>query len=219
MERWATFDCYGTLVDWRSGIRGELARLFGDTRADELLARYFEIEPQVQKGAGIPYRDVLALTLGRLAIEFGLTVPVGEEDGLARSLPRWPVFAEVSAALAEARRRGWRLAILSNTDRDLIETSMTAIGVPFELAVVASEIGAYKPAPRHWAVFAEATGATPDRHIHVAQSLFHDIAATNALGIRSIWINRLGEEPDPEPTRELPDLTGLPDLLDELVPG
>ena len=204
-------------MDWREGIRGELARLFGDVRANELLLRYYEIEPEVQKNASLSYREVLTQTLARLAAESALIVPAGEEDALPRSLASWPVFPEVPGALAEARRRGWRLAILSNTDSDLIEASMAAIGVPFELAVVASEIGSYKPALRHWAVFTEATGATPARHVHVAQSLFHDIAATSELGIRSVWINRLDELPDPEPTRELPDLTRLPDTLDELV--
>lgn len=217
MERWASFDCYGTLVDWREGISSELARLFGADRASELLSRYHEIEPDVQKDTSLSYREVLTQTLARLAAESALIVAIGEEDALPRSLPSWPVFPEVPGALAEARRRGWRLAILSNTDRDLIEASMAAIGVPFELAVVASEIGSYKPALRHWAVFAEATGAAPARHVHVAQSLFHDIAATSELGLRSVWINRLDELPDPEPTRELPDLTRLPDTLDELV--
>lgn len=218
MERWASFDCYGTLVDWRAGIRGELARLFGDDRADELLSRYYEIEPEVQKNPSLRYRDVLTQSLVRLAGEFDLIVPAAEEDALPRSLPSWPVFPEVPVALAEARLRGWRLALLSNTDRDLVDISAARIGVPFELAVVASEIGSYKPAHRHWDVFAETTGATRDRHVHVAQSLFHDIAATKELGISSIWINRLGETSGPTPTRELPDLVGLADALDELVP-
>jgi 2-haloacid dehalogenase len=219
MERWATFDCYGTLVDWRAGIRGELARLFPERRADRLLDRYHEIEPEVQRDGGLAYRDVMTRTLERVATESGLSVPAGEEDALGASLPRWPVFADVRSSLEEARGRGWRLGILSNTDRDLIDASVAEVGVPFEIVVVASEIGSYKPAHRHWEVFADRTGATPDRHVHVAQSLFHDIAATNELGIRSIWINRLGQQPGPQPTRSLEGLTGLADTLDELVPA
>ena len=217
MERWASFDCYGTLVDWREGIRVELARLFGDERADELLSRYHAIEPAIQRDGALTYREVLTLTLARVADEASLTLPAGEEYALPQSLPSWPVFPEALEALLEAHDRSLRLAILSNTDRDLIEASMVAIGVPFELAVVGSEIGSYKPARRHWDVFAELTGATRDRHVHVAQSLFHDIATTSQLGVPSIWINRLGEQPRPMPTRELPDLTRLPDTLDELV--
>ena len=128
------------------------------------------------------------------------------------------MFAEVPGALAEAHGRGWQLVALSNTDRDLIEASLQAIGVPFERAIVASEIGSYKPADEHWRAFYASTGADPSRHVHVAQSHFHDIVPAHDLGIRSIWINRLAERAEPAPTRELPDLTGLADVLDELVP-
>jgi 2-haloacid dehalogenase len=128
------------------------------------------------------------------------------------------VFAEVPGALAEAHERGWRLVALSNSDRGLIEASLRAIGVPFERAIVASEIGSYKPAHGHWRAFYEETGAEKSRHAHVAQSHFHDIVPAHNLGIRSIWINRLRERAEPAPTRELPDLTDLADVLDELVP-
>jgi FMN phosphatase YigB (HAD superfamily) len=128
------------------------------------------------------------------------------------------VFGEVPDALAQAHARGWRLMALSNTDREFIEASLKAIGVPFEGAVVASEIGSYKPRHRHWEAFYEVTGADRGQHVHVAQSHFHDIAPAHELGIPNIWINRLRERGDPAPTRELPDLNGLADVLDELVP-
>ena len=219
--RWATFDCYGTLVDWNAGIRAELARLFGEAEADRLLARYHEVEPRIQaERPDASYRDVMAATLAELASEAGAALPDEERDALGRSLPGWPVFSEVPDALAEAHARGWRLVALSNTDRDFIEASMAAIGVPFERAIVASEIGSYKPAHGHWHAFYEQTGAEPSRHVHVAQSHFHDIGAAHELGIPSIWINRLGERAEPAPTREQPTLTGLADTLDELVaPG
>jgi 2-haloacid dehalogenase len=214
-ERWATFDCYGTLVDWNAGIAAELERLLGDGP----LERYHEVEPRVQREQpGARYRDVMATVLAELASERGVSVPEEERDALGRSLPGWPVFAEVPSALAEARSRGWRLAALTNSDRDLIDASLEAIGVPFDEAVVASEIGSYKPAHGHWRVFSERTGADRDRHVHVAQSHFHDIAPAHELGLVSVWINRLGERHEPAPTRELSDLTGLADVLDELVP-
>ena len=213
--RWATFDCYGTLIDWNGGIRRVLARLVGDDRADELLEQYHELEPQVQADdPALPYRDVMRRVLARLG-----DVPPGEEDALAESLPAWRPFPEVRAALVALRARGWRLAILSNTDRDLIEASKRALGVPFDETVVAGEIGSYKPAHHHWEEFFERTDADRDRHVHVAASLFHDIAPANELGLRSVWINRLGERPDPHPTRELRDLEPLPETLDELVPA
>jgi 2-haloacid dehalogenase len=128
------------------------------------------------------------------------------------------VFAEVPDALAEARGQGWQLFALSNSDRDLIDVSIRAIGVPFAGAIVASQIGSYKPAHGHWRTFYETTGADKSRHVHVAQSHFHDIVPADELGIRSIWINRLGERHEPAPTRELSSLDGLADVLDELVP-
>ena len=218
-RRWATFDCYGTLVDWNAGIRAELGRLLGGARNDELLERYHDIEPRIQsERPEASYREVMALALAELAADSGTELPDDERDALGRSLPNWPVFADTTEALAEAHERGWTLVALSNSDRDLIEASMHEIGVPFDSAIVASEIGSYKPAHRHWRAFYESTGADRDRHVHVAESHFHDIVPANELGIPSVWINRLGERREPMPTRELPDLTRLPDVLDELVP-
>jgi 2-haloacid dehalogenase len=219
-ERWATFDCYGTLVDWSAGIRGELEKLFGVEQGDRLLERYHELEPEIQAGSpGRSYREVLTVALVRLAEETGLSLPEGETSALAHSLPAWPVFDDVRPALEEARAHGWKLGILSNTDRDLIHASMSAIGVPFDTAIVAGEIGSYKPALRHWEVFRERPDVDVSRHVHVAQSLFHDVGPANELGIPSVWVNRLDEpDPDrPQPDRTLHGLTGLADVLDDLV--
>jgi 2-haloacid dehalogenase len=210
--RWATFDCYGTLIDWNGGIRAELARVFGDDRADEQLRRYHELEPELEADGTRTYREVMTEAMRRLG------APAGEEDGLADSLPRWRPFPEVRASLEDARSRGWSLAILSNTDPDFIAASKELIDVPFEETVVASEIASYKPAPGHWREFAARTGADPGRHVHVGASLFHDIAPATELGLPSVWINRLGERPGPQPSAELPDLTGLGETLDSLLP-
>jgi 2-haloacid dehalogenase len=215
MQRWATFDCYGTLVDWNGGIREELAAVFGADRVDEQLARYHELEPELEAGGTLLYADVLTEAMRRLG------APAGREYGLVESLPGWEAFPDTQASLAELRRRGWRLAILSNTDPDLIAASQVQIGVPFDEIVVASEIGSYKPAHKHWSEFFARTGAPRDGHVHVAASLFHDIAPANELGLRSIWINRLGESSPPNARAdvELADLVGLSDALDELVPA
>jgi 2-haloacid dehalogenase len=218
MDRWATFDCYGTLIDWNGGIGRELERLFGAERSAALLHRYHELERELQREEPTrTYRDVLTMTLARLAEREGLTLPAEEHDALARSLPSWQPFPEVRESLEDARARGWRLAILSNTDRDYIDASMARIGVPFELAIVASEVGSYKPAHGHWRAFDEQVGADPAGHVHVAASLFHDIAPATELGLRTVWINRLGEDPEPQPDVELHTLTGLGDALDSLV--
>ena len=217
-ERWVTFDCYGTLVDWNGGIRAELEKLFGVEHADRLLARFHELEPEIQAAQpGASYREVLTIALERLAEDEGLALPEGETSALARSLPSWPVFEDAPAALAEARDRGWKLGILSNTDRDLLDASMVAIGIAFQRLVVASEIGSYKPTKRHWEVFREQTGVDETNHVHVAQSLYHDVAPASELGISCIWINRLGEPEDPRPRKTLTSLAGLADALEEVT--
>ena len=211
-DRWATFDCYGTLIDWNGGIRREFARVFGEDRADAQLERYHAVEPTLQVDGARTYREVMRETMHTLG------AAAGDEDALGEALPGWQPFPEVRPSLEALRARGWQLAILSNTDREFIDASMARIGVPFELAIVASEIGSYKPAHRHWERFFEQTGAARERNVHVAQSHFHDIVPATQLGLRSIWINRLGERAEPPPSRELAELSRLPDTLDELVP-
>jgi 2-haloacid dehalogenase len=196
-ERFATFDCYGTLIDWNAGLRAALG-------SDELLERYHEVEPDVQiEAPDMPYRQVM----GEVARRIGAPDPAG-------TLPDWEPFPEVRDALERARVAGWKLVILSNTDRDYIEASMARIGVSFEFAIVASEIGSYKPAIGHWLFFEQKVGRLPD--VHVAASLHHDVVPANALELPTVWVNRLGEEAVPQPTREISDLSPLPDVLDEL---
>src|SRR5438094_2432253 len=220
MARWATFDCYGTLIDWNGGIGRELERLFGAEHTARLLHGYHELEREVERERpAASYREVLTVALVRLAGREGLELAAGEEDALARSLPAWEPFPDVPAALTAARARGWGLAILSNTDRDFIDAPVQRIGVPFEQAIVASEIGSYKPAHRHWQVFDERVGIENGAHVHVAASLYHDIAPATELGLPTVWINRLGEEPEPQPDVELHSLTGLADALDSLAPA
>jgi 2-haloacid dehalogenase len=213
MDRWASFDCYGTLIDWNGGIRAELARVFGEEHAEAQLVRYHALEPELERDGTASYRQVMTDAMR------GLGAPGGEEHGLADSLPGWLPFPEAHGELTELRRRGWKLAILSNTDDDYIAASQVQIGVPFDEVVVAQEIGSYKPAHRHWDEFFLRTHAPREGHVHIAASLFHDIEPCDALGLRSVWINRLGEQATAvAPTRELADLAALPDTLDELVP-
>jgi 2-haloacid dehalogenase len=207
---WATFDCYGTLIDWNGGIRRVLADVFGEDVADAQLRRYHHVETQLEHDGTRTYRQVLTDAMREL----------GADDrrarALADSLPSWTPFPEVPAALASLRDRGWRLAILSNTDRDYIDASMAQIGVPFDFAIVASEIASYKPAHRHWEEFFARSGADAARHVHVAASLFHDIGPAAVLGLRSIWINRLREQSTLPRVAELTDLSRLPDTLERL---
>jgi 2-haloacid dehalogenase len=218
MERWATFDCYGTLIDWNGGIGRVLERLFGADRVPRLLHGYHEQEQAYERERPCAtYRDVLTVSLIRLAEHEGLPLGGEEQDALARSLPAWEPFPEVPAALEDARARGWKLAILSNTDRDYLDASLERIGVPFELEIVASEIGSYKPGHKHWEAFEAQTGVTRNAHVHVGASLYHDVAPASELGLRTVWINRLGEDAEPQPDVELHSLTGLGDALDSLA--
>ena len=138
-DRWATFDCYGTLIDWNRGISETLGGLWPDADRDALLARYHEIEPRVQLASGVPYREVLREALRLLAEHEGFTLASEDEYALAESLPAWPPFPEVPGALAELRGRDFRLAILSNTDPDLLQASLERIGVPVDGQVTAAE--------------------------------------------------------------------------------
>jgi len=218
-ERWATFDCYGTLIDWMGGIRQTLEDIWPEHDAELLLSSYHEVEPEVTRGRAIPYRQVLAESLERVAHREGLELDDGDRPALADSLPTWPPFPEVPGALAQLRTRGWRLAILSNTDPDLLDASLESIGTPVDLRVTAAEAGSYKPAHGHWERFFELSGAERERHVHVAASLFHDIAPCRELGLTAVWINRLAETSDLPRAAELADLADLPDTLDRLVPA
>jgi 2-haloacid dehalogenase len=216
-ERWLTFDCYGTLIDWNGGISTALAAVFGEGDVPRLLARYHELEPRIESERYRSYRQVLDLCLAGIAMEEGRALADSESTALSDSLPRWPAFPEVPEALARLREDGWRLAILSNCDRDLIATSLPRLGVRFDRVITAEDVGSYKPDHGHWLRFSELTGADPDRHVHVGASLFHDVAPAAELGIPCVWVNRLGEPADPEPDREVTDLGGVRAATRELV--
>jgi len=218
-DRWATFDCYGTLIDWMGGIRAALADVWPEADAHHLLRRYHEIEPAIQAGRGIPYGQVMAEALTELARGEGLAVPPGRGDALGMSLPSWPPFAETRTALTELRERGWRIGILSNTDPEYLEASFRLIDVPTDVRIVASQIGSYKPVLAHWDVFFTRTRADRARHVHVGASLFHDVEPCAALGLPCVWINREHETSDLPRAAELTDLTTLADTLETLVPA
>jgi 2-haloacid dehalogenase len=221
-DRWATFDVYGTLIDWELGLAQALAEVWPE--ADEptlerLLERYHEVEPEIEQDSAAPYRQVLRDSLLRLAADENLQVPIGMESALADSLPEWPAFEEVRAALAELRKRGWKLGLLSNTDPDLLATSVRHLGVEPDVTITAAEAGSYKPAHGHWERFFERTGADRDRHVHVAASAFHDLSPCAEMGLTAVWINRLSEVTNLPRAAELTDLRDLPATLDEIVPA
>jgi 2-haloalkanoic acid dehalogenase type II len=198
-----TFDCYGTLIDWETGI-AEAFRIAGSQLdRDELLRRYAEVEPQVEGERYRPYRDVLAETARRISGDDGVF--------LADSLPDWKPFPDTNAALERLRDAGYRLGILSNVDDDLLAATRRHFTVDFDLIVTAQQVRSYKPAPGH---FEAARAFISDaRWLHAAQSNFHDIAPATMLGIDNVWVNRHAHSGGVKPTWEVRDLTALADML------
>ena len=184
-----TFDCYGTLIDWESGIREAFAGQGLDPHS--ALRAYAEMEPVVEHETYRSYREVLTLTAARVAERLGkkITTP----SFLAGSLPKWRPFADTNPALERLRAAGIQLGILSNVDDDLIAETRRHFTVPFDLVITAQQVRSYKPASPHFTTARERIGNA--RWLHAAQSNFHDIVPANRLGIDSAWINRRSQKP------------------------
>jgi len=210
MTKWATFDCFGTLVDWRHGIATGAELLFPG-RGAELLDRYNEHEALVQREfPTMRYRHVLAETLRRATDDAGLTLLDDDSSVLATGMPYWPVFADTRPALTALRAAGWRLALLTNCDNDIIAETRRRLGVPIDAVVTAEDAGSYKPAHGHFARFTDSFDVSRENWVHVAQSWFHDMVPARDLDIRRVWINRLASPDDPSVADAvLPDLTDL----------
>jgi len=179
---------------------------------DELARRYIATEANVEGESYRSYRDVLDEAGRRLLASFGVDAP----SPLPASLPAWHPFAEAPVALAELRRRGRKIAILSNVDRDLIASSISQLGIEPDLVVTAQDSGSYKPAPGHWRLFVERSGAAVDATIHVGASQYHDMRPAAALGYRTVFVDRHGEKLETAPTQVMSDLGPLPGVIDAL---
>lgn len=225
-----TFDCYGTLIDWESGIADaflDAAQKSGIAlRRDEVLRAYERHEPIVEHEQYRAYRDVLTLTALRVAQDLGwpLASAIAAETSaiatettsgafLPDSLPHWKPFADTNRALERLRAAGYRLGILSNVDDDLLAETRRHFTVDFDLIITAQQVGSYKPAPGHFLAAKKRIGAA--RWLHAAQSNFHDIVPVNAMGLPTAWVNRRSDTPLPGgiPTYEVRDMAGLADLL------
>jgi len=227
-----SFDCYGTLIDWETGLLTALEPIIGGQRpdldADAILAAYAAAEAHVEHDdrAGT-YPQVLASALRQLADTLGLTVTEGEVAAFAASVPAWPAFPDSADALALLARR-YRLIILSNIDNASFAASSRHLGVEFDAVLTAEDLGCYKPDERAFhALLAEVArgGTPPGRHVHVAQSLYHDHVPALACGLPTVWINRRhgrtgwGATPPPRtpvtPTWEFPSLAEFAAAQDE----
>jgi len=218
-----TFDCYGTLIDWERGIlaalRPILARHGAGLTDDQILERYGELEAAAEAGPYQTYRAVLATVMNGLGARLGFTPTAEERTALADSVGDWPPFPDTVAALQALGSR-YRLVILSNIDDDLFARSARHLPVEFAAVITAQQVGSYKPNPRHFHVALDRLGVPVDRVLHVAQSLFHDIAPARALGLTTVWVNRRHDRPGfgatppatAQPDLEVPDLRTLAEL-------
>lgn len=195
--RWLTFDCFGTLIDWRHGIRTTGELLFPG-RGDAFLDAYIALEAEVEReGTFKRYRAVLAETTRRAARQLELDLKADDSTALVSTIPYWPPFADVGPALGQLRREGWTFALLTNCDRDLIAQTQRRLPASFDAVVTAEDVSAYKPHHAHFTLFQSTFGSSADAWIHVAQSYFHDIRPAHDLGIPRVWVNRQGEKDDP----------------------
>jgi len=218
-----TFDCYGTLIDWETGLlsalRAELAGAVGDVPDEDLLEAFAAVEHAAEIPYQ-PYRDVLAQALREVGARYGAALSAEQQARFGGSVGDWPAFADSSQALERLQRR-YRLVPITNCDDDLFADSAARLGITFDEVVTAQQAGAYKPDERPFLLAFERLGVPRERILHVAQSLFHDHVTAQRLGLTSVWINRrsgrTGDGATPQaqaaPDLELPDLRSLADLL------
>jgi 2-haloacid dehalogenase len=195
--RWITFDCFGTLIDWRSGFFDLLSPIGGD-RTEELVRAYHKFERQLERDRPhMPYRNVLKEGISRAAEVMGLSISNVQKETLAKGWGTQKVFPDVEPALAGLRADGWKLAVLTNCDANLFLQTERSFLRPFDLVVTAEEVADYKPSLAHFNHFWRVSGAEKRDWIHVACSWYHDVKPARGMGVRCIWLDRdrTGEDP------------------------
>ena len=218
---WLSFDCYGTLVDWETGISVAVAGIFARHRVrksrDEILALFAAAEPRVQSSSGfLEYRRVLRDVMQMMAWEASIRLPAAEAESLPDSLPQWPIFPDAPAALNRLQAR-YKLAVISNVDDDLFRQSEEALGIKFDAVVTSQQVGKYKPDLSGFHIAQDRMGIAKDRWLHVGESLYHDVGPANLLGIDSVWVKRPERgggtrSTDAMPSLEIADLAALADI-------
>jgi 2-haloacid dehalogenase len=225
-----TFDCYGTLIDWESGILRALHPMLEAHRIkaseEELLEAYATAESRAESGVFKPYKRVLEEVVGGLGARFGFQPGDQERRSLAESVRTWQPFSDTVGALKRLHLR-CKLSVISNIDDDLFAETAKLLEVPFDFVTTALEVGSYKPSLRNFHRSLEKMKVSKDQVLHVAQSLHHDVEPARALGIHSVWVNRRhgkagGGATVPssaKPDLEVPDLATLADLFEAAVSG
>ncbi len=212
--RYLTFDCYGTLIDWRAGISEGLREALGPTAlaGGELMAAYVAAE-KAKETSYKKYREVLRASVMSMSGALGVVVSSEAAGEFAASVSKWPAFSDTAGFLREMGARGYRRYILSNVDNDLLEETIKKNRLEVDGFVTAEEVRSYKPNPGHWSEFLRRTGAAKGQVLHIAQSLYHDIIPAQELGIDSAWVNRYAER---LPAKASPLL--ISDDLESLAP-
>lgn len=210
-DKWVTFDCFGTLMDWQAGFRRALQPVVG-SRADALVDAYHHQEASVEAEApSRSYREVLRLTLLRAAAKIGVDLSPAAADCLALAWADMPAFADTAPALQALRADGWKLGVLTNCDDDLFAQTAARFPVPLDCVVTAQQVQSYKPGLAHFSTFEQRTGIGRDRWVHAAVSWFHDMVPAKTLGIRRVWVDRERTGQDASiATAYLHDLAALP---------
>ena len=208
-----TFDCYGTLIDWETGIAQALRRAGAEGSDDRLLETFARHEARLEGGPYLSYREVLAGALRGTAEDLGFSPSVEAVAAFSGSVGDWPAFPDSAEALAVLARR-FKLGVITNCDDDLFALSNRRLGVEFDWIVTAQQARGYKPRPENFLFAFERIDVPRERILHVAQSLFHDHVPAKALGMTTVWIDRrhdregFGATP---PAAAQPDLV-LPDM-------
>jgi len=212
-----TFDCYGTLIDWESGLlaafRPVLTAHGIDAGDDDLLERFARHESAAEAGPYLRYREVLATVLRGIGGELGFEPSTSEVDAFSGSVVDWPPFPDSTDALHRLQRR-FKLGVITNCDDDLFAASAKRLGVTFDWVITAEQAGSYKPNESNFQLAFERIGLPRDRIVHVAQSLYHDHVQAKRLGLTSVWIDRRGGQAGAgatPPAEASPDAT-FPDM-------
>ncbi len=187
-----TFDCYGTLIDWETGLLAAIRQALpeaAEVADDVLLETYARHEAAAEAGSYIPYRAVLASGLRGLGQDLGLAVTDETAAVFGDSVGDWPAFPDSAAALARLKER-YRLGVITNCDDDLFALSNRRLGVVFDWVVTAQQAGSYKPDPASFGLAFQRIEVPRERILHVAQSLYHDHVPAKALGMTTVWIDR-----------------------------
>ena len=191
-----TFDCYGTLIDWEAGLTAAFRPVFVSRGiafdADAVLERFAVHEATAEAGPYRRYRDVLAIALRGVSSDYGIEPTADEIEAFSGSVGEWPAFSDTTAALARLHER-FRLGVITNCDGNLFAASLPRLGVDFDWVITAQQAGSYKPDERNFELAFERIGLPRERILHVAQSLFHDHAPAQRLGMTSVWIDRRGD--------------------------